>query len=71
VAVMDAEGGLPQQLTPPGDVKETRPGWSPDGKRIAFTRDPGTIVTMNSDGSEPRRVPLDAAANGVAWEPAG
>jgi Tol biopolymer transport system component len=71
VAVMDAEGGVPQQLTPPGDLKETRPSWSPDGKRIAFTRDPGMIVTINPDGSEPREVPFDAAANGVAWEPAG
>jgi TolB protein len=71
VAIMDAEGGVPQQLTPPGELKETRPSWSPDGRRIAFTRDPGTIVTMNPDGSGPRRVPLDAAANGVAWEPAG
>jgi Tol biopolymer transport system component len=41
----DANGGVPRPLTPAGNVKETRPSWSPDGTRLAFTRDPGKILT--------------------------
>ena len=69
VAVMPVRGGAPRPLTPVGDFKESRPAWSRDGKHLAFTRDPGKILTMDADGAHIRRVPFDRAANGVDWVP--
>ena len=43
------------------------PRWSPDGSRIAFTRD-GQIFVVNEDGSGLARI---AAGYGVAWSPDG
>ena len=43
------------------------PRWSPDGSRIAFTRD-GQIFVVNEDGSGVQRVAL---GNGLAWSPDG
>ncbi|HEX6653967.1 MAG TPA: hypothetical protein VF072_14570 [Thermoleophilaceae bacterium] len=45
--------------------------WSPDGTRLAFTRDPGMILTMDPDGSHVKRVPFGKSANGVDWVPRG
>jgi TolB protein len=48
------------------------PQWSPDGKRIAWSR-AGTIYVMNADGSAVRRVsPAGGAAlTGQPWSPDG
>ena len=48
-------------------VAGASPRWSPDGSRIAFTRD-GQIYVVNEDGSGLERVAL---GNGVAWSPDG
>lgn len=48
-----------------GTVKESRPSWSPDGTRLAFTRDPGKILTMAPDGAHVRQAPFERSANGV------
>jgi Tol biopolymer transport system component len=66
VAVADADGGAPRQLMT-GPNSETRPSWSPDGARIAFTRNPGTLHTIEPDGLRPANVPFERAASGVAW----
>jgi TolB protein len=48
------------------------PQWSPDGKRIAWSR-AGTIYVMNADGSAMRRIsPAGGAAlTGQPWSPDG
>lgn len=60
IAVIDADGGIPRNLTNhPGQDK--CPSWSPDGKQIAFYasgRNGIGIFVMNSDGSNQRRLTL-------------
>jgi Tol biopolymer transport system component len=51
------------------------PDWSPDGTRIAFTRDDEgvcAVFTMRSDGSDVHQITPDALAAGVPrWSPDG
>jgi dipeptidyl aminopeptidase/acylaminoacyl peptidase len=68
------DGGIPMQLTKDG-ASNTRPRWSPDGKRLFFVsnRSNGSqIWSMNSDGSDPRQVTnLPTGADGVTVAPSG
>src|SRR5438132_14148977 len=43
--------GAPRQITRTPDA-ESFPSWTPDGKRITFTRGPDTFVIEASTGSE-------------------
>jgi len=52
--VANADGSGITKLTS-GDAADLSPRWSPDGKRIAFSRQ-GTIMVMNSDGTDVRAV---------------
>jgi dipeptidyl aminopeptidase/acylaminoacyl peptidase len=70
VWVVPLGGGPPRRLT--DDPKsDTRPRWSPDGKRLAFlsSRDGGTQVwVMDAAGGAPRKVTaLPTEAGGVSW----
>ncbi len=67
-------GGTPKQITHEGS-QNTRPRWSPDGKRIAFISDRGgssQIWTMAPDGSDAKQVTrISSEADGETWSPDG
>ncbi len=85
--VMNADGSGAHQVTLKGitclDVcangaQDNRAVWSPDGKRLLFTRDTYTspeqfaLFTVAIDGSDLRRVtPAGLNADGAAWSPDG
>jgi Tol biopolymer transport system component len=45
--------------------------WSPNGKKLAFTRENGKLGVVGVDGRGLRRVPLRATAHNVEWSPDG
>jgi hypothetical protein len=74
IFVMDADGSNVRQLTDGNaGVTNRNPTWSPDGTLIAYhagaTRDgPGSLVVMNTDGSDPVTI-LDGGVIGISWQP--
>jgi Tol biopolymer transport system component len=85
--VMHADGSGAHQITLkghvcdgpcPGGAQDDRAAWSPDGKRLAFTRDTYStpeqfgIFTIAPDGSDLRQVtPGTMNADDPAWSPDG
>jgi hypothetical protein len=75
--VMRADGGDKHRLVPGAPFRyDASPAWSPDGRRIAFTSDRAggfpQIFTVESDGSDLRRLTRGSAMNGSpAWSPDG
>ena len=82
--VVSMAGGAPRRLTALSDVGErsgeTRPRWSPDGRRIAFALgqavlnvgpvtwlESADLYVVNSDGSDLRRLTSTGGAYPVAW----
>ena len=72
--IAPATGGAPRSLTS-GDVRDSDPRFSPDGKTIAFlsNREKGTqIWTTDAAGSAPRRVTsIPTDVNNFKWSPDG
>src|SRR5882724_2149955 len=58
IFVVGIDGGTPKQLTREGS-QNSRPRWSPDGKRIAYISNRGgasQVWTMAADGSDAKQV---------------
>ncbi len=74
IYLMNADGSVQTRLTD-SSAWDTRPRWSPDGRRIAFFsyRDGKTeIYVMNADGSEQHRLTDNQAGNAwPSWSPDG
>jgi Tol biopolymer transport system component len=59
-----------KQLTR-GTYLSTAPAFSPDGRRIAFSRLGAGILSMNLDGTGVRRLTSNGRDSGPAWSPDG
>jgi Tol biopolymer transport system component len=77
LAVMDAKGGIPRQITvsPPGEKYDYNPRWSPDGSRIAFEsiRDGDyEVYAMEANGDSQVRMTNSSFADWFPrWSPDG
>jgi Tol biopolymer transport system component len=77
IFVMNADGTGERNLTHTTTAYENVPVWSPDGEKIAFTRQDvedarTSIFVMDSDGSDQTRLTDDATAfSQLAWSPDG
>lgn len=68
VYVVSADGSGSERKVADGSM----PGMWPYGNRVAFTGQPGGLVTMNLDGSERRQVTETGQADfGADWSPGG
>jgi serine/threonine-protein kinase len=77
IYVMNPDGTDQQRLTHHDGI-DNQPAWSPDGRRIAFSRMDGggvDIFVMKADGTEPTRLTNQTAAGLMAhsptWSPDG
>lgn len=56
IFTVDADGGIPQQLTAANSFRDETAAWSPDATHLLFTSDrtgdSGDLFVMNPDGSE-------------------
>ncbi len=72
--VMDADGSNQRRLTESGSLDESTPAWSPDGSRIAFTREGPArfskqLMVVKPDGTCPTALIGDAGDEriGAPW----
>jgi Tol biopolymer transport system component len=71
IYVMKADGSDIRRLTS-GNTDDSRPSWSPDGRRIVFSRG-GALFSIAPGGGAMQRVgrALSGNANDPAWSPDG
>jgi Tol biopolymer transport system component len=73
IYVINVDGTGLRKLSPPSDdpfVFDDSPTWSPDGTRLAFTRN-ADLYVINEDGTGLTLVPADDAPQGPSWSPDG
>lgn len=74
IYIVNIDGSNLRRITPPGYCDDDG-SWSPDGSRIAFVMNDGTIYTVHPDGTGLTSLPLGTAtqayAGDVAWSPDG
>lgn len=74
VWVVGADGANPVNLTNTPDIDEELPTWSPDGRRISFSRyaedGEARVWTMAADGSDQVQITFEDTVN-QAWSPLG
>lgn len=74
IHVMNADGSGVEQITF-GSAPDSRPSWSPDGRRIAFARSGASgscgIWVANADGSGLSRLTSTCGDRTPAWSPDG
>jgi TolB protein len=70
---MESDGSRPRRLTHIGYAADAV--WSPDGKRIAYSRSPGRgeagIYVVNADGSDDHALEGAQPGSNPAWSPDG
>jgi Tol biopolymer transport system component len=71
IYVIDEEGTHETRLTHTTQLVELNPLWSPDGKKIAFTRGQGGLYMMNADGTNQTQLAEHADYLPFAWSPDG
>ena len=80
IFVMNDDGSRRRRLTQNNTTFDRYPRWSPDGTKIAFTRDmdktkrqtSSELFLMNADGTNPQRLTHNNVSDGyLSWSPDG
>ena len=80
IFVMNDDGSRRRRLTHTPQSIDKQPRWSPDGKRVAFSRildktrtqTTGEVFVMNADGTDPRRLTHNNVIDSSpSWSPDG